>query len=154
MCLSTQIQSKDDKTRAFFEKVVKVQEEEICRRQEDAVKRYTYIALWFDRVILRCHFPAFVKEGDDGWRFICTTRDHHITIGYLPWVDQRERRDLETSMSEVLDEWQRTPPDVRPTSLLTSRCILIGRHARDLRHIQMWRQDGKALGKINLGEHD
>lgn len=116
---------KDGTAQDFVQKQLEEGAEAASQRWGKALTGYTYVALWFDRVSFRMIFPGGVYMLSTRWA-------HHITLAYLPWMDYAERASLQKSLNELFHEWTTTASSSRPTSLLTSRSILIGRRARDL----------------------
>ena len=116
---------KDDVANDFVQKQLEEDAEAASQRWGKALTGYTYVAVWFDRVSFRMIFPG-------GVRMLSTRWAHHITLAYLPWMDWAQRDSLQKSLNVLFHEWTITAPSFKPTSLLTSRSILIGRRARGL----------------------
>ena len=78
--------------------------------------RYIYVALWLDRI--------YVKLSNGVW--VCTRKEHHVTLAYLPHQEWREYRRISSQwigLGSTMNKWMgtRPTPTERPLALLHFR---------------------------------
>jgi len=69
---------------------------------------YTYVCL-------EVGWPFSDDRGETVWR------NHHITLGYVPWMENANRNNLFDILDSILKEWPELAPHHRPSSLMRFR---------------------------------
>ena len=84
--------------------------DEVAGKAVDAFRSegYTYVSLDVD-------YPWSVERAEQ----VCHA--HHITLGYLPCMEEPDRRAFKRRLAEVLHKWSRLAPDERPAELTQYR---------------------------------
>ena len=96
---------------------------------EKALTHYTYVALFLEDAQLKIIDKKDQKKVE---RYATLRWSHHITLAYLPFMSTREMASMEAALNDLIQNWLDTEPKYRPSCLLTSRSVVVGRRLEDI----------------------